>query len=93
MKIHISRKVVRDYCFRVVLAFDIMVNVLLGGDIDQTFCARNYHWKKTGKPNIVWFIDLLIFWDQHHCMYSWIWWRYRVNLRKIGRHNVHYIKR
>lgn len=92
MKMNTSLRAIRKYLFRVGVAFDILVNVILGGHINQTFSARNYEWRRNGKLNLVWLIDLIVFWDDDHCMNSWLFWRLKVNARKFGKKNVEYIK-
>lgn len=79
---------IRKYLFRVGVALDIFVNVLLGGQINQTFSARNWQWKRDKKPNVVWLIDLIIFWDSDHCLHSWLWWKTKAPTRKFGKPNV-----
>jgi len=94
MKMNISLRAIRKYLFRVSVAFDILVNVILGGHINQTFSARNYAWKKDGKPNGVWLIDLIIFWDHDHCMNSWSYWVTKSDrMRKLNKPNVEIIRR
>ena len=63
------------YLHRVLTALSVLLNVLLGGDNNQTFSARNWHWKKQGKPNIVWLIDGII--GQAHCSECWVYWKLR----------------
>lgn len=83
---------IRKYLTRVGISFDIFLNVLLGGHINQTFSARNWQWKKAGRPNIVWLIDLVVFWDPDHCMQSWLYWKTKVQTRKFGKSNVEIIR-
>jgi hypothetical protein len=45
------------YIIRVILAVSVLINVLLGGKSNQTFSARNWEWKKSGKWHIVPLID------------------------------------
>ncbi len=63
------------YIKRVLTAFSVLTNVLLGGSNNQTFSARNWQWKKEGRLNIVWFIDLFI--GQGHCLECWVYWKVR----------------
>lgn len=63
-----------NYFVRVGIALSILINVMLGGPIDQAFSARNYAWRKSGYPNLVWLLDLLFFFDKHHCLHSWTYW-------------------
>ena len=65
------------YLKRIGIAISVLLNVLLGGESNQTFSARNYGWKKENKVNIVWFIDFIalrIFRDADHCLNSWVYW-------------------
>jgi hypothetical protein len=47
------------YINRVGIGITVFLNVLLGGHTNQSFSARNYEWKRNGKPNIVFVIDIL----------------------------------
>ena len=67
------------YLHRVFTALSVLLNVLLGGDNNQTFSARNWHWKKQGKPNIVWLIDSVL--GQAHCSECWVYWKLRKDWR------------
>ena len=50
----------------------ILVNAILLGHSNQTFSGRNYEWKKAGKPNLVFLLDLLL--GEDHCLEDWINW-------------------
>lgn len=65
----------RPYWFRVVTAFSVLTNVLLGGSNNQTFSARNWQWKRNNKPNIVWLIDVVL--GKGHCVECWVYWKTR----------------
>jgi hypothetical protein len=65
----------RAYLFRVGIALSILINVILGGKSNQTFSARNYQRKKDNKPNLVWFIDLVL--QKGHCQMCWVNWTVR----------------
>lgn len=94
LKMNISPRAIRNYLFRVGVALDILFNVITGGHINQTFSARNYVWKKNGKPNLVLLIDLIIFWDKDHCMNSWLYWLTKSNrVRKVNKPNVEVVRR
>ncbi len=69
------------YFSRVGTALSVLLNVLLGGSSNQTLSARNYALRREGKPNIVGLIDLLFFWDQDHCMTSWLYWFLRKDVQ------------
>lgn len=65
------------YIKRIGIAISVLFNVFLGGESNQTFSARNYAWKKEGKPNLVWLIDFVakyVFKDPDHCLNSWVYW-------------------
>jgi hypothetical protein len=63
------------YINRVLTAFSVLINVLLGGSNNQTFSARNWQWRKDGKPNIVWLIDAIL--GEDHCSGCWVYWKVR----------------
>ena len=65
----------RRYIKRVLTAFSVLFNVLLGGSNNQTFSARNWQWRREGKPNIVWLIDTAI--GKGHCSECWVYWKTR----------------
>lgn len=66
-----------NYTRRIGIAISVLINVLLGGSSNQTFSARNYELKRSDKPNLVWIIDKFFFYQQNHCMMSWLYWRVR----------------
>ena len=63
------------YIKRVLVAFSVLVNVILGGTNNQTFSARNWQWKRERKPNLVWLLDLVIV--KGHCSECWVYWKTR----------------
>lgn len=63
------------YLKRILTALSVLINVILGGQNNQTFSARNHQWQREGKPNIVYFIDLVI--GKGHCVESWAYWKVR----------------
>jgi len=65
---------VYKYIERVGIALSVLFNVLLGGYSNQTFSARNYGWKREGKPNLVWLIDTIFWFDPNHCLDAWTYW-------------------
>jgi hypothetical protein len=65
------------YIGKVLTALSVLINVILGGDNNQTFSARNWEWKKNKKPNIVWLIDAIV--GKNHCMECWVYWKVRKN--------------
>ncbi len=68
------------YFQRLGIAISVLFNVILGGYSNQSFSARNYAWKREGKPNLVWLIDIIFWFDQDHCMNSWLYWYTRKTL-------------
>ena len=72
----------RDYALRIGIAISVLINVITGGELHQSFSARNHEWKRKGKMNVTWLIDLL-FLDNMHCLESWTYWVTRKeNMRK-----------
>ena len=61
-----------SYLYRVGIATSVLLNVILLGQSNQTFSARNYAWQRGGKPNAVWFIDKIL--GKYHCRMSWVYW-------------------
>ncbi len=55
----------------------IFSNVIMGGEYNQTFSARNYQRKKEGSKNIVPVIDFIL--GKDHCMMCWVNWICRSN--------------
>lgn len=70
------------YFIRIGIALSVLLNVILGGYSNQTFSARNYHWKREGKPNLVWVIDKIFFLYENHCLHSWSYWIVRKDIDK-----------
>jgi hypothetical protein len=69
-----------NYLARIGISISVLFNVVLGGHSNQTFSARNYEWKRSGKWNLVWLIDRIWFLDSNHCLHSWSYWIVRYNL-------------
>jgi hypothetical protein len=63
------------YINRVLVATSVWINVVTGGASNQTFSARNWHWKKNGKPNAVYVIDFFL--GDDHCSECWVYWKVR----------------
>lgn len=63
------------YANRVFVATSVWINVVTGGASNQTFSARNWHWKKNNKFNLVWAIDFIL--GKDHCAECWIYWKVR----------------
>lgn len=68
----------KKYFYRVGIALSVLLNVVLGGYSNQTFSARNWEWKRTGRYNIVWLIDAIT--SRDHCSVSWAYWATRKGL-------------
>lgn len=64
-----------QYLLRVLIVLSILVNVLLGGHINQTFSARNWERKKNKKLHMVNLIDTVL--GKGHCAEAWVWWKTR----------------
>ena len=77
-----SKKLFR-YIERIAIALSVLLNVILGGSSNQTLSARQYQRKKENKVNIVWLVDLIFFFDDEHCMMSWLYWNTHQNIRKV----------
>ena len=67
----------RRYIKKVCINLSIFSNVIMGGEYNQTFSARNYQRKKEGNKNIVPVIDFIL--GKDHCMMSWVNWVCRSN--------------
>jgi hypothetical protein len=66
---------VHHYLKRVMTSLSILLNVLLGGDNNQTFSARNYEWKRRGLPNMSILVDFIF--GKDHCLHCWVYWKVR----------------
>lgn len=64
-----------QYIQRIGIALSVLLNVILGGQSNQTFSARNHGWKRDNKFNLVVLIDFLF--GKGHCSISWTYWRVR----------------
>lgn len=62
------------YISRVCITISVLLNVLLGGELNQSFSARNHQRRRDGKVNIAHLIDLIYFWEPHHCSTAWSYW-------------------
>jgi hypothetical protein len=70
-----------NYWYRVAIALDEFINVVLGGRLHQTLSARQYERKRAKKLNAVALIDAIFWWDKDHCLNSWVFYKTRHNLR------------
>ena len=65
----------KKYFSRVFTALSVLLNVLLGGQNNQTFSARNHEWKRQGKFNLEKVIDYFL--GHGHCNECWSYWKIR----------------
>lgn len=65
---------ITQYLNRIFISFSIILNVILGGSLNQTLSATQWERKRKNKLNLVWLIDLFFFWEKNHCLESWIKW-------------------
>ena len=79
-KVSITEEQILNIVKRIGIALSVLLNVLLGGHSNQTFSARNYGWKREGKPNLVWLIDTIFWFDLNHCLDAWTYWIVRKEL-------------
>ena len=63
------------YLVRILIALSVLLNVVLGGRLNQTFSARNWEWKRNGKTNVVRLLDALL--GDGHCSRAWAYWKVR----------------
>lgn len=71
------------YIDRVAVAISVLLNVLLLGNSNQTFSARNWQRKRDGKYHLCGLIDKLFWYQPDHCLTSWIYWRVRKDVMHI----------
>jgi hypothetical protein len=69
------------YFQRIFIAVSVLLNVILGGYSNQSFSARNYAWKREGKPNIIRLIDLIFWFNPDHCAQAWSYWVVRKEIK------------
>lgn len=75
MMIHVMIGAIGRYLKRIMIAVSVLINVLLGGDNNQTFSARNYEWKRRGLPNLSILVDFIL--GKEHCLHCWVYWKVR----------------
>lgn len=63
------------YISNLLTASSVLLNVALGGDISQTFAARNWQRKKDSKFNMVKIIDAFL--GRDYCAKQWAYWKVR----------------
>jgi hypothetical protein len=66
----------KDHIWQILMAFDQLVNALLGGWADETLSARCYRTKSIFERPINW----LFFWQPDHCHQAYIWEQIRGDL-------------
>ena len=66
---------VGNYLVRILIALSVLLNVVLGGRLNQTFSARNWEWKRNQKINVVRLLDALL--GDGHCSRAWSYWKVR----------------
>lgn len=71
----------RRYFSRVVIAISVLINVLTGGQSNQTLSARNWERKRLGRSNLVPLLDFLSR-NPTHCMENWTHWYLRKNVEQ-----------
>jgi hypothetical protein len=67
----------KSYLKKIGIALSVLFNIILGGASNQSFSARNYDWKRSGKLNLTFIIDfvaLKVFNDENHCLSAWAYW-------------------
>jgi hypothetical protein len=60
---------ITDHIWQVVMAFDQLVNALLGGWADETLSARCHRTKSIFEP----VINVIFFWQPDHCRKAYEW--------------------
>lgn len=71
------KKKIGKYFSRLGTAISVLLNVLIGGNSNQTLSARNYERMRNGQVNFVWLIDKIFWFDPMHCLMSWCYWKVR----------------
>jgi hypothetical protein len=67
------------YLRNLAVQISILFNALLGGELHQSFSARNHQRRRDKKLHVCNLIDLLL--GEDHCLRSWVHWK--VIVRKI----------
>ena len=62
----------KQYLYRVGISLSVLVNVILMGELHQTFSARNYQRKRDKKKNLCFVIDKVL--GRDHCLMCWTRW-------------------
>lgn len=64
----------RAYFLNLLIAFDQLLNVLIGGDPDETLSSYAHRMRAKGQPCWGWTanaIDRVFFWQRGHCEAAW----------------------
>ena len=77
---------IRTYFGRLGTAMSVLINVIFGGQSNQTISARNWESHRQGKFNISPLINL-IYNDQYHCVESWSYWKVRKSIVNVNTTN------
>jgi hypothetical protein len=77
----IGRKTYR-YLRNIMVETSILFNVILGGELHQSFSGRNYEREKNNKPNLCRIIDAIF--GDYHCQDSWVHWKLVERKRNRG---------
>jgi hypothetical protein len=68
---------------QVAIAFDQLINTLLGGMADETLSARAYRHSVDGTRKWPrWIIDHIFFWQPNHCMEAFLSEKKKAHLPK-----------
>jgi len=62
----------RKYFLRLLIQVSCLLNVILGGKLNQSFSARNYGWQINSRRNVVRTIDFVF--GRTHCQKAWEKW-------------------
>lgn len=73
-----------QYPYRVLISISTLLNVIRGGELHQSISAAEYEKFRAGKPNLVWLIDKLFFWEYNHCLTCWAYWVTKKHKTKIN---------
>jgi len=60
------------YIFKVAITLSVLFNVVLMGELHQTFSARNHQRKRDKKKNLCFVIDKVL--GSDHCLMCWSRW-------------------
>ena len=62
----------KKYLYKVGISLSVLINVILMGELHQTFSARNHQRKRDKKRNLCFVIDKVLGHD--HCLMCWSRW-------------------